>query len=74
MFHAAWCFLAAEETSTQLKALLASAASKGIPGKALMEAAIASMSGPADGAASIPTRDKQLVGDSSHAGCSSSLI
>jgi hypothetical protein len=56
---------AVEETSKQLKALLASAANKGITGKALMAAATASMSSSADGAASMPTQDKQLVGNCS---------
>lgn len=56
---------AAGESSKQLKALLASAANKGITGKALMAAATASMSSSADGATSMPTRDKQLVSNCS---------
>ena len=55
------CCVGAEESSKQLKALLATAAVKGITGKALMEAATASMSAPADGAGSMPMQDKQLV-------------
>jgi hypothetical protein len=62
MFVAA-CSVGAEESRKQLKALLAIAADKGITGKALMEAATASMSAPADGAGSMPMQDKQLVSD-----------
>jgi hypothetical protein len=53
--------LFAEETSKQLKALLASAADQNFTGRDLMAEATASMSSSADGPESMPLQDKKLV-------------
>lgn len=56
-----WRIANAVETGARIQELLSTASSKGICGKDLMAAAVASLQAPAEASAAIPREDKLLV-------------
>lgn len=57
-----WLTTNAAEAGTRIRELLSTASSKGISGKNLMAAAVASLQAPAEASAALPREDKLLVG------------